>query len=237
MPLKISRVLIDDRLREVRALLSFIKVYESKETPPKDAEEVKIIRGMFYVHLYGALEQSLNDAVTSFLQAVADLGPKNRELALHFLPTAMNSQFKSLSDERTDKKWKRRVDFVNSIQSDEACRIENSVFAIHLQSSSTETLAQVASYLGVSSSPLLLNPDRHYIDEVVAKRHQVAHGRANPSTIGARGRAAELELRLDAVGRTVDLFIGLLENHFQLYAFLNPDGYARLAMTNLPDAA
>lgn len=210
-----------ERFREIRTLLSHIKATESTEVPPIDTEEVKILRGLFYVHLYGALEQSLNEATESFLRAASALGLQNWDLSLRFLPTAMNAQFKGLSDAQSQKKWQKRLAFVNAIYDGHACQIESSVFAPHFQNSEMETIADIASYLGIASDAIKTSPDRFFVDEVVHKRHEVAHGRASPASVGARGRSPDLELRLDGVRRTVDLFVELLEKHFDSYAFLN----------------
>ncbi|HDR9256636.1 TPA: hypothetical protein QDB21_002569 [Burkholderia vietnamiensis] len=228
MALSIPRVSIDERFREIRTLLSHIKTTESVDVPPVDSEETKILRELFYVHLYGALEQSLNEATESFLKAISALGLKNWDLSLRFLPTAMNSHFKGLADAQTQKKWQKRLDFVDAIYNGDACRIETSVFSPHLQSSETGTIGDVLSYLGISPDTIKSSADRFYVDEVVQKRHQVAHGRATPTSVGARGRSTDLELRLDAVRRTVDLFAELLERHYDSLNFLNAPAQARL---------
>lgn len=216
-----------ERFREIRTLLSHIKAIESADVPPVDTEEVKILRGLFYVHLYGALEQSLNEATESFLRSASALGLQNLDLSLRFLPTAMNAQFKALSEAQSQRKWKKRLDFVDAIYDGRACRIESSVFAPHLQNSEMETIADIASYLGIATDSIINSPDRFYVDEVVQKRHQVAHGRVSPASVGARGRSADLELRLDGVRRTVDLFVELLEKHYESYAFLNTPAQTR----------
>ncbi|WP_198386651.1 MAE_28990/MAE_18760 family HEPN-like nuclease [Burkholderia ubonensis] len=224
----IPHAAIAERFREIRSLLSYIKATESCDLPPVDSEEVKILRGLFYVHLYGVLERSLNDVLECFLQAVSSLQLKYQDLSMRFLPTAMNSHFKSLSDVQSQKKWQKRVDFVCAIQNGEPCKIESSVFALHLQSSETNTISEIANYLGITTESIEKSADRYYVDEVVNKRHQVAHGRTSPAVVGARGRSGDLELRLGAVRRMVDLFAGLLEKHYESLAFLNTSAQTRL---------
>ncbi|MCA7992759.1 hypothetical protein LGM63_19085 [Burkholderia cepacia] len=227
MTLPIPHAAIAERFKEVRSLLSHIKASESTAIPPMDSDDVKILRGLFYVHLYGALEKSLNDIIEIFLQSVSALQLKYWDLSLRFLPTAMNPHFKSLSDSQSQKKWRKRVELVNAIDNGDACRIESSVFSVHLQSSETETLSDITTYLGITSDAIKTSADRYYVDEVANKRHQVAHGRASPATVGAKGRSNDLEIRLDAIRRTVDLFSDLLENHYDALEFLNAPAQAR----------
>lgn len=227
--MEVSRVQINERFREARTFLSHIKVCESTSVPPIDTEEVKILRGMFYVNLYGILEQSISIVIEEFLVAVAALKAKNFEFSVLFLPTALNAQFKSIADAQTERKWQKRVDFVNSIFNGEESKIESLLFSPHLQSCSNTTMSSILSYIGMSSAAISSNPDRHYIDEIVNKRHAVAHGRTSPATVGANGRSSDLDIRFDAVQRTVELFISQIETYYNSYGFINDAAKPRFA--------
>jgi len=201
---------------------------ESTETPPLDSEEVKILRGLFYVHLYGALEQSLNEAVACFLQEIASMNFCAKDFSLGFWPVAMNSHFQGLSAVQSNKKWSKRVEFVSAVLSENPCEIGNAIFSPHFQSSESTTISDVARYLGMNHLPIASSADRYYVDEVVQKRHQVAHGRVNPSLVGARGRSSELEIRFDAVSRIVEMFMSLLEEYYSSLAFLTDEARLRI---------
>ncbi|NWB51928.1 HEPN domain-containing protein [Pseudomonas sp. F8002] len=230
MGLELPRGKIADRFREVRLFLSFIKTQESMDIPPVDSLEVKMLRGLYYVQLYGALEQSLNDAAEAFLEALTEFEFCNNDFVLAILPTVMNSHFKSLSEVQGQKRWGKRVDFISSISNGDASKIENTVFAPLFQSSEMDVIANVMSYIGIPSAVLRESEDRFYVDEVVQKRHQVAHGRISPVIVGARGRSDDLELRLDAVWRTVDTVVGMLDDHFKSFNFLKPEAKEKLNM-------
>lgn len=226
--LDLPRTQISERFREVRSFLSFVKTLESTETPPVDSIEVKALRGLFYVHLYGALEQSLNEVLESFLQAISELELCNHDFDISILPTVMNAQFKSLSDVQGQKKWQKRVDFVSAISGGNPSKIENTVFSPLLQSAEIKTISNIVSYIGISPREIQESNDRHYVDEVVQKRHQVAHGRASPAAVGASRRTDELEPRLEAIWRIVDLFSNILEQHFKTLSFLTEDAKIRM---------
>lgn len=228
MELNIPRAQVFGRFQEVRLLISCIKQNESVDTPPVDSEEVKILRGLFYVHLYGVFERSLNDAVALFLQSVSSLNLRRKDFSLNFFPVAMNSQFKSLGDDRSKKNWSKRFEFVSAILSDEVCRIENSIFEPHFQSSKISTISEVATYLGMNPDAINASADRYYVDEVVQKRHQVAHGRVSPSALGARGRSPDLELRFEAVSRLIELFMDMLESYFSSLGFVVEEARSRI---------
>ncbi|EPJ96831.1 MAE_28990/MAE_18760 family HEPN-like nuclease [Pseudomonas sp. CFII68] len=228
MMLDLPRGQIADRFRELRMFLSFIKTQESTDVPPIDPLEVKILRGLYYVQLYGALEQSLNDAAEAFLQALSEFQLCNNDFNLAILPTVMNSHFKSLSEVQGQKRWKKRVDFISAIANGDISKIENTVFSPLFQSSEIEVISNVMSYIGIASDLLRESEDRFYVDEVVQKRHQVAHGRISPAVVGARGRSEDLELRLEAVWRIVELVVSMLEEHFKNLEFLTPEAKIKL---------
>lgn len=102
----ISRSTIDQRFFEVRGFLSHIKTIESQETPPTDEDYVKIMRGLFYVHLYGAFEKSINLATSAFINALTTLGIKLCDATHNFLPMALDSKFKSLEN-TNGATWKK----------------------------------------------------------------------------------------------------------------------------------
>lgn len=228
MGLDLPRGQIAERFRKVRILLSFIKSQESTNVPPVDSIEVKILRGLYYVQLYGALEQSLNDAAEAFLQSLSELKLCNNDFSLSILPTVMNSHFKSLSKVQGQKRWKKRVEFISALANGDLSKIENTVFSPLFQSSEIEIISNVMTYVGINSDSLRECEDRFYVDEVVQKRHQVAHGRISPLIVGSRGRSDDLELRLEAVMRIVEMVLGLLDEHFKDLGFLNLDAKEKI---------
>ena len=80
-----------------------------------DSDEVKILRGLFYVHLYGAFEKSVNDIIQSYLRKVETLGVVKAHAVPQFWPTALDASFKSLQSTQGVGNWKKRAEFISSI--------------------------------------------------------------------------------------------------------------------------
>lgn len=219
MRVPFSRTDIDIRLLEVRTLLSAIKSQESTATPPRDSDSIKIIRGLFYVHLYGAFEKSVNEIVIYALREIDVLGIKNSHAAVDFLPVALASIFQSLQAPTNDSKWKKRVEFVKTMQSSTVCKISESVFGDQLQNVSPERLQEIITYLCLPSP--FSEADMLSIGEVVEKRNQVAHGRTNPLRVGSSVKSAELESRLLTTISVIDQFINCIENGLDSLSFVN----------------
>lgn len=215
-----SRANVYARFLEVRTLLSSIKSQESTETPPVDSDDVKIIRGLFYVHLYGAFEKSVNEIVMFALREIDSLAIKNFHAAADFLPVTLANIFQSLQAPTTDSKWKKRVEFVKAMQSSAACKISDSVFGDQLQNVSPDRLQEIITYLCLPS-PFSDN-DLLPIGEIVEKRNQVAHGRTSPLRVGSSVKSAELESRLTATISIVDRLIECIENGLESLNFISP---------------
>lgn len=167
------------------------------------------MRGLFYVHLYGAFEKSISEGVEQYLQQIADLQIPHAHFIPQFFPTALDALFTSLQSD--SKRLKKRVDFVKKMASTDLCRINNSLFSAQLQNAWPETLLDISAALGISQSFFSNAADSFYLHEIVEKRNQVAHGRNSPFNVGSRGRSDELELRLEVVVRVIDDFLGMLE--------------------------
>jgi len=222
MPFEIDRTDIELRFREVRSLLSYIKTGESNETPPVDTEETKILRGLFFVHLYGAFEKSVNESIQAYLRALSSLGLVKKHAARAFWPTAFDPQFKSLHSTFSERQWKKRIVFLETISSDDMCQINDGAFSEQLQNVWKEKISDVISYLGLDE-PAWQQADPGYLDEVVNKRNQVAHGRSSPLLVGSSGRSEDLEVRFEAVYRILDALINCLEDAHQRFPYIGEE--------------
>ncbi|RQO33889.1 hypothetical protein DBR37_12200 [Herminiimonas sp. KBW02] len=220
MTFSIQRSSGDARFQEVRALLSFIKTQESDTTPPLDSELVKTLRGLFFVHLYGAFEKTISEAIEYFLQEVGTLSICYSHATVKFLPTAMHSNFQSL-EAGEGKRWGKRLEFVRQLEANTSCAISNTIFSAQLQNVRPEVLSDIAACLGVQGPIQSTQANLLYLTEVVEKRNQVAHGRNTPASVGSSGRSNNLEINLNAVILIAHEFFELLEYHFNQLEFID----------------
>lgn len=220
MVFSIERSNVNERMQYVRSFLSFIKTQESVATPPVDSDIVKTLRGLFFVHLYAAFEKSINEGLEQYLQNIGSLQLKFSDIASGFLPTALDSKFTSL---QSGDRWQSRIDFSVQLDSQEICPINNTVFSMQLQNTKSKIIENIASYIGAANSYTCDDRDARYLDEVVEKRNQVAHGRNTPITIGGSGRATDLEVRIDATNRILENFFAMLEVNFNALDFIKPE--------------
>ena len=207
------------RFNEVRLLLNEIRRQESVP-PAADSETVAILRGLFYVHLYGAFEFAITAATQSLLQAISSVRVPYGHLEQVFYGVALDHRFSSLANRSQSGKWKGRRDLLSEQKSNDVCGVNDTIFSQDLQNIWHKTLVELFENLGIGG-PVV--PDvrfRGYIDEVVDKRNAVAHGRESPASVGTK-RSSELEARFDAVSSTATYVMDCLDRHLRDRAFVS----------------
>jgi hypothetical protein len=212
MILESIRAKSSNRFTEVLAYLNFITSLEPQDPRDSDPMEVKILRGLFYVHLYAALEKTVNDLIQQILLLIESDQPKNKHLILPFNVISMYRNWMSLRDVGFDKCFTKAFDLFCGVESEEIADISETIFSYRLQNVWAETLDEVLSAFGVED--FIITPrDRTAINEVVEKRNAVAHGRESAVDIGERFRSDRLRERLF----TVETVCSALIDHMQLF--------------------
>lgn len=206
------RAKVSGRLAEVFQLVEHIRHLESIPPVP-DPPEAKILRGLFYVHLYAALEYSVSQGVQRFLLAVAELGVLPMHLHARFFSVALDPGFRSIRDLGEAKGWGARVKLID-LQPSSVCQpINSDVFGLFLQNVWVERLDVLFSCLNIDQ-PVVPDPAfRLYIDELVDRRNGVAHGRFSALGVGSARRSPELLTRFNAISATCIHLLDCFEQH------------------------
>ena len=99
---------VDSRFSEVRKLFAHIQNLDSKAATDQDsvsAESATILRGLIFVHLYGAFEYAVTLSVQVLLQEITKVAVPYCEFEHLFHAIALDSDFKSVSDSGWKGKW------------------------------------------------------------------------------------------------------------------------------------
>jgi hypothetical protein len=192
---------ITTRFVEVQELLSFIERGE-KAPPARDPTEIRLMRGLFYVHLYGAFEFSVNRIIVGAAQAInqAQVPHSNVSHALGTL--VLDRNFNSLS--QTGRQWPKRLELIQLRISDTVARIDDG--SVDMQNIWLHSLEQIFQIFGVSKPVMFDVTKTGYIREVVEARNKIAHGQDSPLVYGSTKRCAELQIVHDAI-RTEAFYI------------------------------
>ena len=112
MPFSIVRSNSRERFREVLVNLNYI---ESIELEDPTSQEVKIQRGLFYVHLYSALERALNETIEQTIILIKSYNIKNKHFVTSFNVISLNSKMQSFKQCGNKDYFPKSIEIFESI--------------------------------------------------------------------------------------------------------------------------
>lgn len=221
MTFAVTRRIAFERLSEVLLYLNHISSLELAVGVPV-AQELKIMKGMFFVILYGALEKSTHESVQLLLLKIKGLEPKNNHVIHPFYVVSMARRWKSIKETGYKDVLTQMSGFFTAMESNDYLGMDESLFAAVLQNVWAKTIEEVVVALGVPGFSLPVG-DRALIDELVRNRNAVAHGRESASEIGERYRIDDLRRKLNEIQLFIVGFIDRLEVYYEQREFLCPE--------------
>ena len=211
-----------------------------EETPQeRDSELVKILRGMSFVHMYGAYEYSITGGVQALLRHITAEQVEFFKLEPLFHTISLNSEFDALSDTKSKRKWVARKDLLVKQLSQELCSVSDTCMDANLQNLRCRSLESIFDCLCIAQPIVPQERFRGYIDEVVNKRHAIAHGRLSPAEVGQM-HSKDIENRFNALSCTVTHILFLFDGYLGAYEFVSEthrQAYICGTVTNTDDVS
>lgn len=203
------------RFSEVRVLLDHVRALEAPP-PSVDPPEVRVLRGLFYVHLYAAVEYTLTGCVERSLSGIQQLSVKTSHFEPCFHAVALDADLKSLSDAGEKGKWKKRLDLWRKSSDENDCAaVDTAIFGPYLQNVSSQRIDTISNCLNISTPMFVHSSHRTYFDELVERRNGVAHGRFSALGLGSARRSPDLMLRFNAISESCLHMIDVFEETLQ----------------------
>lgn len=222
MPFSIVRSSSRERFTEVHINLSYIESIEPVELVGEATIAVKILRGLYYVHLYSALEKAVNETIEQTILLIKSENVKNRHYSMPFNVISLNSKMRSFKDCGRQSYFKKAAEVFLSVDSEDSFDIPNTVISQNLQNVRLKTIQEIIDCFGAKQ--ITFEPRvRFTIDEVVEKRNAVAHGRETPVFVGERYRANILRAKTKEIQHVVNLVIDTFEDYIKNKIYLKPD--------------
>jgi hypothetical protein len=206
---------------EVQVYLNFITQQEPNEPTQITPAEVKIMRGLFYVHLYSALEKTVNKSVEQTLLLIDSVNVKNKHFTLAFNTISVLSELKSLKDCGYKNFINKSIDLFQAVNSGRINTINETAFSNNLQNIWISTVNEIRGAFGMPDINITARM-RATVDEIVDKRNAVAHGRETASDIGERHRSDILRTKLQLIQDFANLIIDDFEDYYDNKKFLKP---------------
>lgn len=219
MPFEGVRSLSRERLAEVQQLLNHIVSLEPDEVAAPHSAEVKILRGFFYVHLYAALEKSINETVQLTLRLISSHNTPAKDYQLSFASVAARGRLQAFRA-CSYKTYNENATLIFScLESTEKAIIDEFQFTDVLMNVWTNSILEVFNSFGIES--FKIDPrTRTTVDELVENRNKVAHGRESALSVGERHRSAILRDKFTIITTLIDSVTLHLESFYNSRAFL-----------------
>ncbi|TGM35615.1 hypothetical protein EHQ75_16950 [Leptospira levettii] len=187
-----------NRSGEVIIFLNYIISLENGNSTEPISSEVKILRGLFFVHLYSLIESVINELTQETLREIKSKSYPNNQFNLPFNTISLNSQIRSLKDSGYKKYFKKVFELFDSISSSNVFDIDETMFGTFVQNIWFATIEEIFLCFGLSTSILTIS-HRVLINEIVDNRNSISHGRKPTIEIGEKYTAAELKTKYDNV--------------------------------------
>lgn len=208
-------------LRFNEALVYLVSIGNIEIAGQPASQELKVLKGLFFVLLYGAVEKSCTETVQLLLSKIKVLGPKNEHVTMPFNVVTMARKWKGIKDSGYGNAFVQMKDFFNGIDSAEVHPFDETLFSATLQNVWAKTIDEVIGALGVTGFTLQIS-QRALIDELVDKRNAVAHGRESASSVGEKYGCKDLNSKLNDTQALIFQFIDRLELFLNQREFIDP---------------
>lgn len=212
MPFSIVKSSARVRFSDVRMHLEFIESLEPENVTDQPSNQVKLLRGLYYVHLYAALEKTVNEMVEQSLLIIRNDSVKNRHYKTEFNVVSLHPKMQGFKAAGNKDFFRKSIDVFAALDSEDSTEVSNTLFYTSLQNIWFSTLVQVLQCFGISEfkvEPML----RVVVDEIVDKRNAIAHGRESPIAVGERHRSDVLRQRTKEIQLIADSFVDALETY------------------------
>ncbi|CAI1547208.1 MAE_28990/MAE_18760 family HEPN-like nuclease [Serratia marcescens] len=205
---------VTERLRLCSLLLSHISIVERSSAAFSD-DLARMQKGVFFVQLYAALEYTVTNSFSTFLELISrrPLAPRNYEPAL--LSVLLNSNFKSLLDSGKKNSWKKKFELLNKVFSDEVCNVDSSVFPSSAMNIAHQEIKDIWFFLGLSCPTLPDGVHPPLLMEIKDHRNAIAHGRECANTIGGRYSIEQLKKKYTDVELLCHHVVNSIDKHYR----------------------
>jgi RiboL-PSP-HEPN len=155
------------------------------------------MRGLFYVHLYGAFEFSINRILIAAAQFINADNVFHQNMCNSLGVLVLDGTFRAIKQSSQENQWKKRLTHIHLRSSQDIAQISDG--SMDLQNIWYKTLEELYHVFGIANSVMYDVTKRGYVDELVDARNAVAHGRESPIDKGRPKNTYELTVLYEAI--------------------------------------
>lgn len=201
------------RLVQVREYLNFIKSQASENLAVTEPSYVKSERGLFFVFLYGVVEYTVRETVSTAITSINNERCKYKDCKPLFLSIALNSHFDALTNIGDSKKWQKRWELIDLFDSDNIVSLSNELMPTDGGNIKFKQLSSIWKSFCIDA-PVIPEPSiGGYLNEIVEKRNLIAHGNQSAEEVGSGFTVDDLQSRFDAINELCSYIIDTFDDY------------------------
>ena len=185
-----------------------------KATRKLEEHQAVVAKGLLFVQTYAVYEYTVNNAVIGAVEAIKNHKHMMKDLLPSLMAIYLDPELKSLRDGSRSKEWLNRVKMFerafSSKRPDLSSNIKPPTDGTHYKYSH---LRFIFSVFGIRRMPVRRRRHRNRIDEVVAHRNAIAHGREPPENIGRRYTRSEISSAIRQMRSVCMSLVNILDDH------------------------
>lgn len=197
------------RLQDARKLLDHISQIE-RDAASQDL--AKVLKGSFFVLLYGALEKTVFYLVNQCIQILNTKHEKLFDLKPVLWAIVFNDECNAIHD-AGDKKWTKRWELFSQVQDVEAKQMNDALYPTTIGNIKLPQVEGIWRTFGISTPARMNERIATRLSNLADNRMKVAHGRESASTVGAAYTANELNTYYTEVRDYIAYLISCFESY------------------------
>lgn len=217
----LERVAEDSDRRLVDVLLYLHSIRSRGGAPAPNMERAaRAAKGLFFVHLYGAYAFTVRGAVGGAVEAINSSGVEVRFLRRSLLSLVLDAECRGLVDSRGN--WAKRCELFERTEACKPASIHDGVVPGGDDNYSLAGLRSIWRAFALAEDRLPERGSWGLIDELVMKRHEIAHGAVSAADVGARFTIGELDRRRTVINKICLFVIDVFRKYLEKKAYLLP---------------
>ena len=187
-------------------------------------EIARVARGLVFVQLYAAHENTVRAVVRIGLDAIMVHRHSTQDLAPSLMALFLNPELQSVRNCSEGDLWKQRIKLFERVYRKAPAGVANTTFPKDDSHYRTEQLQTIFDIFGIKRSPLPRRRHQARLKEMVDNRNAIAHGRETPEAVGQRFTRADIIHRIKQIKGVCSLLIKTMEAQCS-----NPDKHCRVS--------
>lgn len=199
----------NEMLLEAKAIIEQVR---SKENDISMFDINKILKGTFFVLLYGAFEKTVTEVVERCISIINDSGTPIQNLLYCLLSIGLDSNLKSLQSSPSPQ-WGKRINLFNKIKENENFYAEPTLMPAQQGNFKLNQIKNIWDAFGLTGS--VKNSERigTTLSNLADNRNTIAHGRTTASKVGGRYSCADLDRFYNEISSYCTYFISSFEEY------------------------